>query len=128
MPRITIATVVEDMDRTLAFYRLLGFDIPPAVQTEGYVTIDLGDNLKFSWNTEEVERSFNPSWLPPTVPGRMGITLRCDSPAAVDETFHAIVEAGYAGSIEPFDATWGSRHCRVLDPDGNAIDLFSPLS
>jgi hypothetical protein len=38
-----------------------------------------------------------------------------------------IVGAGFEGDLEPFDAPWDSRHCRILDPDGNAIDLFAPL-
>ncbi|MCZ6462364.1 MAG: glyoxalase, partial [Actinobacteria bacterium] len=26
------------------------------------------------------------------------------------------------------DAFWGQRYATVLDPDGNAIDLFAPLT
>ena len=128
MPHIdAIATVVEHMGRTLDFYRLLGFDIPPAADTDGYVTLDLSGRLRFEWNTEAVERSLHPGWQRPPVTGRMGITLRCADRADVDLTFSTIVEAGYTAELEPYDAPWGSRHCRVLDPDGNAIDLFAPL-
>ncbi|MFL6036949.1 MAG: glyoxalase, partial [Gaiellaceae bacterium] len=28
---------------------------------------------------------------------------------------------------EPFDAFWGQRYATVVDPDGNAVDLFAPL-
>ena len=128
MPHIdAIATVVEDMARTLAFYRLLEFDIPAAADTEGYVTIELDGGVRFAWNTEQIERTFNPGWKRPPVPGRMGIALRCVDTADVDTTFASVVGAGYEAGLEPFDAPWGSRHCRVFDPDGNAIDLFAPL-
>lgn len=128
MPRIdSIATIVENMRRTLGFYRLLGFEIPEEADHEGYVTIDLGYRVRFAWNTEEVERSFNPGLQAPPIAGRMGITLRCDDAAEVDAIYGEIVGAGYRGGLEPFDAPWGSRHCRILDPDGNAIDLFAPL-
>jgi catechol 2,3-dioxygenase-like lactoylglutathione lyase family enzyme len=128
MPTVdAIATVVEDMARTLDFYRLLGFDIPPSEDTSGYVTIDLGDRTRFSWSTEAVERCINPGWERPSVPGRMGITLRCSRPQAVDATFHAVIAAGHTAVVEPFDAPWGARHCRFLDPDGNTVDLFAPL-
>jgi hypothetical protein len=128
MPRIdAIATVVEDMGRTLSFYRFLSFEIPPEADAEPYVTINLGNGLRFAWNTEQVERSFNPGWPTPPVAGRMGITLRCVDAAEVDTIYNEIIESGYEGGLEPFDAPWGSRHCRVLDPDGNAIDLFAPL-
>jgi catechol 2,3-dioxygenase-like lactoylglutathione lyase family enzyme len=103
MPRIdSIATIVENMRRTLGFYRLLGFEIPEEADHEGYVQA-------------------------PPIAGRMGITLRCDNAAEVDAVYSEIVGAGYRGGLEPFDAPWGSRHCRILDPDGNAIDLFAPL-
>jgi catechol 2,3-dioxygenase-like lactoylglutathione lyase family enzyme len=128
MPRIdSIATVVEDMGRTLDFYRLLGFDIPAAADNEGYVAIDLGCGLRFAWNTEEVERSFSPEWQAPPIAGRMGITFRCTDADEVDTVYGGIVGAGYEGALKPFDAPWGSRHCRILDPDGNAIDLFALL-
>lgn len=128
MPQIAaIATVVEHMGRTLNFYRLLGFDIPPAADTDGYVTLDLGNDLRFEWTTEAVERSLNPDWQRPTNPARMGITLRCANAPEVDDTYHIVVNAGHTGCLEPFDAPWGSRHCRVFDPDDNPIDLFAPL-
>jgi uncharacterized glyoxalase superfamily protein PhnB len=57
----------------------------------------------------------------------MGIALRCENGAEVDAAYARIVEAGYEGGLAPFDAPWSSRHCRVLDPDGNAVDLFAPL-
>ncbi|MCJ7779651.1 MAG: VOC family protein [Acidimicrobiia bacterium] len=128
MPCIdSVAIVVEDMARTLGFYRLLGFDIPGAADNERYVTIDLEGGMRFEWNIEEVERSFNPGWQSPPIAGRMGITLRCENAAEVDTVYGRIVGAGFEDGLEPFDAPWGSRHCRILDPDGNAIDLFAPL-
>ena len=32
----------------------------------------------------------------------------------------------WAAKLEPFDAFWGQRYATVLDPDGNAVDLFAP--
>jgi len=115
------------MGRTLGFYRLLGFKIPTDADNESYVTIDLGGGLRFAWNTQEVERSFNPGWQAPPITGRMGITLRCADADEVDAVYDRIINSGYEGDLVPFDAPWGSRHCRVLDPDGNAIDIFAPL-
>jgi uncharacterized glyoxalase superfamily protein PhnB len=39
-----------------------------------------------------------------------------------------VVSAGHTSSRAPFDAFWGQRYATVLDPDGNAIDLFAPLN
>lgn len=122
-----IAIVVGDMRRTLDFYRLLGLEIPAEANNKGYVAIDLGGGLRLAWNSEEVERSFNPGWQAPPIAGRMGISLRCSGSGEVDAVYDHVIQAGYQGGLSPFDAPWGSRHCRVLDPDGNAVDLFAPL-
>jgi len=38
-----------------------------------------------------------------------------------------LTELGYQGIHEPWDAPWGQRYATVLDPDGNAVDLYCPL-
>ncbi len=57
----------------------------------------------------------------------MGLGFLCDSPTNVDEQFAAVVQSGYIGHKEPWDAFWGQRYAQVEDPDGNLIDLFAPL-
>jgi uncharacterized glyoxalase superfamily protein PhnB len=71
-------------------------------------------------------KELDPSWVEP-VGHRMGLAFKCDSPAAVDALYHTVVQAGYAGHKEPWDAFWGQRYAVVEDPDGNLIDLFAPL-
>jgi uncharacterized glyoxalase superfamily protein PhnB len=46
----------------------------------------------------------------------------------VDRLYGALVDAGYEGHLEPWDAFWGQRYATVRDPDGNGVDLFAPLS
>ena len=121
-----ITTVVGDMHRTLEFYRLLGFEIPLCVVAEGYTTIRLRGDLRFVWNADVLERRCNPSWQPGLV-GRMGISVRCATPREVDTLYRMILLGGYRGTVAPFDTPWGARQCRVLDPDGNAVDVFAPL-
>ncbi len=128
MPRLDAVTVsVERMERTLQFYRLLGFAIPATADAERYVIVDLGNGLRFEWTTEAVERSFSLDRHHEAVGGSMGITLRCAGATEVDATFQALVDAGHGSVLEPFDAPWGSRHCRVLDPDGNTVELYAPV-
>ena len=122
---ITIATVVDDMARTLAFYRAVGIAIPEGADTDDYVVVHLHDGIRMSWNTVAVERSFNPDWAAPSEAGRMGLSFRLATPARVDETHDQLVAMGFEAPLPPFDAPWGNRHCRMHDPDGNAIDLFA---
>ena len=38
-----------------------------------------------------------------------------------------ITPNGYRSHKAPWDAFWGQRYAVVVDPDGNHVDLFSPL-
>jgi uncharacterized glyoxalase superfamily protein PhnB len=58
----------------------------------------------------------------------MGLAFACDSPADVDATYASLLASGTKGHLAPWDAFWGQRYAIVLDPDGNHIELFAPLS
>ena len=123
-----IGLVVEDMGRSLAFYRKLGFDLPPDADTEPHVEETLPGGLRIAWDTVETVRSFDPGWTAPSGGHRVALAFACDSAADVDATYRALVDAGHAGHKEPWDAFWGQRYAIVLDPDGNNVDLFASLS
>lgn len=126
-PRIDlIGLVVADMARSLAFYRRLGLPIPPGAEAEPHVEVTLPGGLRLAWDTVETIRSFDPGWTPPGGGARMSIAFRCDSPAEVDACYAELTTAGYVGHLPPWDAFWGQRYAVLLDPDGNAVDLFSP--
>jgi uncharacterized glyoxalase superfamily protein PhnB len=128
-PRIdVIELVVDNMASTLAFYRLLGLDIPPEADTEGHVEVTLPGGVRMAWDTVEIVRSFDTEWSPPTGGHRMALAFAVDTPAEVDEVYADLVAKGYAGHKEPWDAFWGQRYATVHDPDGNSVDLFAPLA
>lgn len=122
-----LGIIVEDMEKSLAFYRLLGIDTPPGAEKEGHVELNLARGLRLLIDTVEVVRSFS-DWSPATGGHRMGLAFLCDTPAEVDDQHAAIVEAGYRSHLDPFDAPWGQRYATVLDPDGNPVDLFARLT
>ena len=123
-----IGLVVEDMARSLAFYRKLGLDLPPNADTEPHVETTLPGGLRIAWDTVETVRSFDPGWTAPSGGHRVALAFACDSAADVDATYRALVDAGHAGHKEPWDAFWGQRYAIVLDPDGTSVDLFAPLN
>ena len=129
MPRLdVVGMVVTDMAATLAFYRRLGLEIPDGAESEGHVEAALPGGLRLAFDTVEVIRSFDPEWQPPSGGHRMSHAFLCDSPADVDARFRELVDAGYRTHKEPWDAFWGQRYAEVLDPEGNVVDLFAPLS
>jgi catechol 2,3-dioxygenase-like lactoylglutathione lyase family enzyme len=123
-PRLdAFGLITSDLEASLAFYRLLGLE----PSGEGHVEATLPGGTRLMWDTLEVIRSFDAGWEQPTGPGRIALAFACDSPAEVDATYHRVVEAGHRGSKEPWDAFWGQRYAELLDPDGNAVQLFAAL-
>ena len=127
-PRLDmIGIVVSDMAKSLAFYRLLGIDLPAAADTEPHVDLVLPGGMRLAFDTEDVIRSFHPSWTP-VRGGRTDLAFLLPDPAAVDALHAQVVAAGHESAVAPFDAFWGQRYAVVLDPDGNGVDLFAPLA
>ncbi|WP_093803223.1 VOC family protein [Streptomyces sp. Wb2n-11] len=126
-PRLdAVAIVTADMAASLAFYRLLGLDVPAGADTAPHVEATLPGGLRVLWDTEETVRSFDPDWTRPEGGGdRVGLAFRCDGPAEVDAVYEALVAAGHRGHLKPWDAVWGQRYAVVLDPDGCGVSLFA---
>lgn len=123
-----IGIVVDDMARSLAFYRALGMDIPAEADGEPHVEVTLPGGLRLAWDTVEVIRSFDPEWQAPSGGHRMGLAFLCAGPAEVDAAYERLTSAGYHGHKSPWDAFWGQRYATLHDPDGNGVDLFAPLA
>lgn len=114
-----IGLAVADMAASLAFYRMLGLDIPAGADTQPHAETTLPGGLRLMWDAAETP--------PAGGPGRMELAFLCDGPAEVDAVYAKLTEAGVRGSKEPWDAFWGQRYAVVLDPDGNNVALFAPL-
>jgi catechol 2,3-dioxygenase-like lactoylglutathione lyase family enzyme len=121
-----IGLVVEDMGRSLAFYRRLGVEIPEGADREPHVGVKLPGGMTLAWDTWATIRSFDADWQPPTGGSRMSLAFRCDTPEQVDTLHAELVAAGYRSHLEPWDAFWGQRYAAVYDPDGNSTDLYCP--
>ena len=125
-PRLNaIGIVAKDLTRSLDFYRRLGLDVPES-PPEGHVDIALPNGYRLMLDAEDVMKKFLPAWV--GQPGnRVGLAFECDSAAEVDAVYSAMVNAGYQGEKEPWDAFWGQRYAKLLDPDGVPVDLYATL-
>jgi catechol 2,3-dioxygenase-like lactoylglutathione lyase family enzyme len=107
MPELNaIGIVTSDMEQSIRFYRLLGFDVPETPE-EGHVDTFLPNGVRFMLDTEDTVRSFRPDWTRETG-NQVGLALECASPAEVD-------------------AFWGQRYAQLRDPDGVPVDLYAAL-
>jgi uncharacterized glyoxalase superfamily protein PhnB len=118
-----IGIVSADLDRSRAFYRLLGVEI---AEGNDHVEATLANGIRLMFDTEDVIRSFRPEWSRATG-NQVAIAFECASPADVDETYARVVAAGFDGEKEPWDAFWGYRYAQLADPDGVGVDLFAAL-
>jgi catechol 2,3-dioxygenase-like lactoylglutathione lyase family enzyme len=125
-PRLdAFGLVVDDLSRSLAFYRALGLDIPADADGAEHVDIEIGGGIRLMFDPVTTVRSFDPSWTTPTGGPRFGLAFRCADAAAVDETHDRLVALGAVSHKAPWDAPWGQRYAMLRDPDGNGVDLYA---
>lgn len=123
-----VGLVVDDMARSLTFYRRLGVPVPQGADDQPHVEAELPGGLRLLWDSADTVRSFDPDWAEPAGGSRMSLAFDCGRPTGVDATYADLVDAGYEGHLKPWDAVWGQRYAVVHDPDGNTVDLFAALT
>jgi catechol 2,3-dioxygenase-like lactoylglutathione lyase family enzyme len=121
-----IGITSRDIAESVRFYRTLGVEVPdPAADAQHHETA-LPSGLRLMWDTLELMRQLDPDREEPRG-HRLALAFECGSPADVDETYRRLVDEGFEGKKEPYDAFWGQRYANVVDPDGNVVDLFASL-
>jgi catechol 2,3-dioxygenase-like lactoylglutathione lyase family enzyme len=126
MPQLNaIGIVASDMAASIRFYRLVGLDVPNT-PSEGHVDTFLPNGVRFMLDSEEVIRSFRPDSSCKTG-NQISIAFECDEPDEVDAVYRRVVEAGFDGEKEPWEAFWGQRYAQLRDPDGVPVDLYAAL-
>jgi len=119
-----IGIVASDLGRSIAFYRLLGVDLPD--EGEGHIEATLPSGTRFMLDEESGVRSFRPDWTR-KAGNQLALAFECSSPAEVDELWARAKAEGYDAEKEPWDAFWGQRYAQLSDPDGVPVDLFAWL-
>jgi catechol 2,3-dioxygenase-like lactoylglutathione lyase family enzyme len=126
MPQLNaIGIVASDLAASIRFYRLLGLAVPDT-PSEGHVDTFLPNGVRFMLDSEEVIRSFSADWSRKTG-NQISVAFECDDPDEVDAVYRRVVEAGFDGEKEPWDAFWGQRYAQLRDPDGVPVDLYAAL-
>lgn len=121
-----IGIVTRDTGRSVAFYREVGVDVADPEDGSDHHEAELPGGIRLMWDTVELMKQLDPEWEEPRGQ-RMGLAFECASPDDVNTTYTRVLEAGFKGKAEPYDAFWGQRYATVVDPDGNDVHLFAAL-
>lgn len=125
-----IVIIAQKFSETLAFYQLLGLDIPNIFSEPADARHAMVNNGEtgLSLDNDVLARFYNAQWRA-SAPGRSVLIIaQCDTREEVDAVYQRMIAAGYASAQVPYDAFWGSRFAIVVDPEGNAVGLESPSS
>ncbi|MFI5659121.1 VOC family protein [Streptomyces sp. NPDC051684] len=118
MDAIGVATT--DLSASLAFYRRLGLTFPEGAEQLPHVEAELAGGIRLMFDPVPGAGEHGR--------GRVALAFHCGDAAGVDAAYEELTGAGAHGEAKPWDAPWGQRYAVVLDPDGNQVDLFAPLS
>lgn len=126
MPTLdAIGLVVAHMGEAMDFYRKLGLQFTMGDESDDHAEASGPGGLRIMFDTEESVKSFS-SWEAPSGSHRIALAFLCDAPAEVDRLHLELTASGAHSHLAPFDAPWGQIYATVLDPSGNAVDLFAP--
>jgi catechol 2,3-dioxygenase-like lactoylglutathione lyase family enzyme len=122
-----INVVSADMERSIAFYRLLGLEIEDTAEEwardHRNAATDSGGEVEFDSHASIA--TWDRGWTD-SAP-RVVLGFEFPSRSAVNVAYADLIAAGYAGQQEPHDAFFGARYAVVIDPDGNLVGLKSPI-
>lgn len=118
-----IGLMVEDMPRALAFYRLLGLDIPAEDDEKRFVMHRMESGVTLFWDRFFADQ-YDPERRPVAAGYQSMLEFYLGHDEAVDAMYATLMVAGYHGRMAPAQ-TVGPYAAMVDDPDGNVILLTS---
>ena len=114
-----VVLLVDDLPRSVAFYRRLGVEFPADVEERKDVAVDLGGGHTLVLTTTFVQNDLER--VPPSGGARTFLEFFVDDDASVDALVAEMIDAGYHGRRAPFLTDFDAYMGMVDDPDGNTV-------
>jgi predicted lactoylglutathione lyase len=125
--------IVQDMQKSLEFYRRLGLAIPEDSEEKTHVEIKMANGLTLFldsnpslWDPGFAKEDKRPRAASNSYPMLLEFFLK--SQEAVDTTYHELTSFGYEGYRAPYTTSFGMYFAMINDPDGNTILLSGSLA
>jgi uncharacterized glyoxalase superfamily protein PhnB len=114
----------SNMQRTVEFYKFLGFQFPEFKPEEDHLEPATPDgSARLMIDSKSMVKEI--IGAEPMPGNHSSFAIKYDKPAEVDWTVEQIKKGGFTVVTEPWDAFWGQRYAIVQDPDGYKVDLFA---
>jgi len=119
--RCSLVTLgVEDVARSTAFYRALGWET--GIEMDGFTVLRTAGPLLALYPLTDMSRDAGDA-VPATHERRIHLAINLGSPAEVDGAVAEFLAAGAALLRAPQAAEWGGYTSIVADPDGHAWEI-----
>jgi predicted lactoylglutathione lyase len=128
-----LGLIVQDMGKSLEFYRRLGLAIPEGSEAKTHVEVKMGSGLTFFLDSRPSR--WDPNFVSKDDPGRMEASGSYSSILefylkerdAVDAKYKELTGFGYQSYRAPYETSFGMYFAMIKDPDGNTILLSGDL-
>jgi predicted lactoylglutathione lyase len=118
-----VGIVVEDMGKSIEFYRRLGVEIPEGSEKMQHVPIKMSGMTMFL-TTKPMNARWDPARKDASGDGyRIILEFYLKTRQAVDEKYAELIGYGYESHVAPYETEFKIYFALVNDPDGNTILL-----
>jgi predicted lactoylglutathione lyase len=128
-----LGLIVQDMGKSLEFYRRLGLAIPEGSEEKTHVEIKMGSGLTFfldskpsRWDPRFVMKN-DPEPLEVSDTYRSILEFYLKTRDAVNAKYTELTGFGYRSHRSPYATTFGMYFAMINDPDGNIVLLSGDL-
>jgi catechol 2,3-dioxygenase-like lactoylglutathione lyase family enzyme len=124
-----LGLIVQDMRRSVTFYRRLGVNLAEASETKSHVEVPMGNGMTFFLDAQPTR--WDPQFVQPpshvttvdTEHYQVLLEFTVGTQDDVAALYAELTGYGYLGSRAPYATAFGMCFAMVLDPDGNTILL-----
>ena len=128
-----LGLIVQDMGKSLDFYRRLGLAIPEGSEHETHVEVKMGSGLTFFLDSKPAR--WDPSFVSSEDPGRLAaadgyrsvLEFYVKTRDAVEAKYTELTRLGYQSHHAPYETPFGMCFALIRDPDGHTILLSGDL-
>ncbi|HLW03286.1 MAG TPA: VOC family protein [Ktedonobacterales bacterium] len=123
-----LGLIVQDMDKSLQFYRQLGVDFPEESEHKTHIDVKMG-NLTFFLDSKPKrwdpwfarQEDAGPSEAAQSYPAILEFFL--ETQTAVIAKYDELIRLGYQSYRAPYETSFKMYFAMVKDPDGNIVLL-----